>query len=77
MSGCCGHDVKFDGASPAFRRALWAVIALGLGLFAGRMMAGPPAWSPEGDRLLVPVAPVDAPEQSEIYLVKLTTPLGR
>ncbi|MDX1501458.1 MAG: hypothetical protein R3325_03770 [Thermoanaerobaculia bacterium] len=45
--------------------------------YAGRMMVGPPAWSPEGDRLLVPVAPQDAPHQAEIYLVRLTTPLGR
>ena len=26
-SGCCGHDVKFDGATPAYRRVLVAVIA--------------------------------------------------
>jgi Co/Zn/Cd efflux system component len=28
--GCCGHDVVFDGASPAYRRALTAVIAINL-----------------------------------------------
>ncbi len=28
MSGCCNHDVKFDGASAAYRRALWMVIAI-------------------------------------------------
>jgi len=26
--GCCGHDVVFDGASPAYRRVLMAVIAI-------------------------------------------------
>lgn len=29
-SGCCGHEVAFDGASPAYRRALRAVIAINL-----------------------------------------------
>lgn len=29
-SGCCGNDVVFDGASPAYRRALTAVIAINL-----------------------------------------------
>ncbi len=29
-SGCCGHDVKFDGATPAYRRVLVAVIAINL-----------------------------------------------
>ncbi len=28
--GCCGHDVVFDGASPAYRRILTAVIAINL-----------------------------------------------
>lgn len=26
--GCCGHDVKFDGASPAYRRVLALVIGI-------------------------------------------------
>lgn len=29
-SGCCGHDVKFDGASPAYKRVLVAVIAINM-----------------------------------------------
>nr|WP_315051524.1 cation transporter [uncultured Brevundimonas sp.] len=28
--GCCGNDVKFDGASPAYRRVLVAVIAINM-----------------------------------------------
>ncbi len=42
--GCCGHDVVFDGASPAYRRVLTAVIAinvLGFGVVAlGGWLAG-------------------------------------
>ena len=43
-TGCCGDGVKFDGLSAAYKRALWAVIAingtmflveLGAGIFAG------------------------------------------
>jgi Co/Zn/Cd efflux system component len=42
--GCCGHEGKFDGLSAAYKRALWAVIAIngsmflietGAGIFAG------------------------------------------
>ena len=33
-SGCCGQVVKFDGASPAYRRILVAVIAINLVGFA-------------------------------------------
>lgn len=38
--GCCGSDVKFDGASQAFRRALWAVIAINGVMFAIEVSAG-------------------------------------
>lgn len=47
MSGCCNNDVRFDGASAAYKRALWIVIAIngvmffvegGAG-FAGQSMA--------------------------------------
>lgn len=34
------HDHNFDGASPGFRRALWAVIALNGGMFLVEMSAG-------------------------------------
>jgi Co/Zn/Cd efflux system component len=43
-ASCCGSEVKFDGRSVAYRRVLWAVIAingtmflaeLGTGIFAG------------------------------------------
>lgn len=29
-AGCCGHDVKFDGSTPAYRRVLVAVIVINL-----------------------------------------------
>lgn len=42
--GCCGHDAVFDGASPAYRRALGGVIAINLVGFVvvavGGLMAG-------------------------------------
>ena len=38
-SGCCGHDVKFDGATPAYRRALVGVIAINLVSFVA-VLAG-------------------------------------
>lgn len=47
MSAGCNHDVDFDGASAAYKRALWAVIAIngvmffveGSAGFAGQSMA--------------------------------------
>ncbi|MCA0205665.1 MAG: cation transporter [Proteobacteria bacterium] len=36
----CTHDHEFDGASPAYRRALVAVIVLNAGLFGVEMTAG-------------------------------------
>ena len=30
MSGCCGQETNFDGTSPSFKRALWAVIGKAL-----------------------------------------------
>jgi len=40
MSASCGHHVSFDGTSPGYRRALWAVIALNAGMFAVEITAG-------------------------------------
>lgn len=40
MAGDCCSDVKFDGASPAYRRALWAVIAINASMFFVEMSAG-------------------------------------
>ena len=40
MSGCCGHDAKFDGVSVAYKRRLWAVIILNAGMFGVEMSAG-------------------------------------
>lgn len=40
MSGCCGHDAKFDGVSADYRRRLWAVIAINAGMFGVEMTAG-------------------------------------
>ena len=38
--GCCGSDVKFDGVSSEFKRALWAVIAINGSMFLIEMAAG-------------------------------------
>jgi len=40
MAGCCSDQPKFDGLSPGFRRALWAVIAINAVMFAVEMTAG-------------------------------------
>ena len=40
MSASCGHSTTFDGTSLAYRRALWAVIALNAGMFAVEISAG-------------------------------------
>ena len=40
MSGCCGHDAKFDGVSDDYKRRLWIVIALNAVMFAVEMGAG-------------------------------------
>lgn len=42
-AGCCQHhhdDLKFDGASRGFRRALWVVIAINAAMFLVEMTAG-------------------------------------
>ena len=40
MSGCCGHDAKFDGVSDDYKRRLWVVIALNASMFIIEMLAG-------------------------------------
>lgn len=41
MDGCsCSVSVKFDGLSSAYRRALWAVIAINAAMFLIEMSAG-------------------------------------
>jgi Co/Zn/Cd efflux system component len=42
MAGCCQHDngETFEGQSPAYRRALWAVIAINAAMFATELTAG-------------------------------------
>jgi len=41
MSACCGQqDSNFDGASPAYKRALWTVIAINGVMFFVEMGAG-------------------------------------
>ncbi len=41
MSGCgCGGDLKFDGLSAAYKRVLWAVIAINAAMFCVEMGAG-------------------------------------
>ena len=37
---CCDHEPVFSGASAAYRRALWAVIAINATMFAVEVMAG-------------------------------------
>ena len=38
--GCCGHDVKFEGLSGAYKRALWAVIAINGTMFLVELGTG-------------------------------------
>lgn len=40
MSGCCGHNAKFDGVSDDYKRRLWIVIAINAVMFAVEMSAG-------------------------------------
>ncbi len=40
MAGCCVNNVKFDGLSSAYKRALWAVIAINASMFVIEMAAG-------------------------------------
>jgi len=40
MSGCCGHETRFEGVSADYRRRLWIVIALNAGMFLVEMTAG-------------------------------------
>lgn len=41
VAGCgCGDDIKFDGLSVAYKRALWAVIAINGVMFLVEMSAG-------------------------------------
>lgn len=46
MAGhCCGSTIEFDGTSPAYRRALWAVILINAVMFVVEMSAGHAAHS--------------------------------
>lgn len=40
MSGCCGHDAKFEGVSDDYKRRLWIVIAINAAMFFVEMTAG-------------------------------------
>ncbi|MCF6445197.1 cation transporter [Nereida sp. MMG025] len=40
MTGCCGHDAKFEGVSADYKRRLWIVIALNAAMFIVEMTAG-------------------------------------
>lgn len=40
MSGCCDHQPKFDGASSAYKRVLWIVIAINATMFIVEITAG-------------------------------------
>ena len=39
-ASCCGQEHKFDGTSRAYRRVLWAVIAINAAMFGTEMAAG-------------------------------------
>jgi len=39
-TGCCDHDVKFDGLTAAYKRVLWIVIAINATMFLVEMTAG-------------------------------------
>ncbi len=40
MAECCGNEVRFDGMSKAYRRVLWAVIAINATMFVVELGAG-------------------------------------
>ena len=40
MTGCCGHNAKFEGVSNDYKRRLWIVIALNATMFLVEMTAG-------------------------------------
>ena len=40
MSGCCGHDARFEGISKDYKRRLVAVIAMNATMFVVEMSAG-------------------------------------
>jgi Co/Zn/Cd efflux system component len=40
MSGCCGHNAKFDGVSDDYKRRLWIVIAINAVMFVVEISAG-------------------------------------
>ena len=40
MAGCCGHEARFEGLSPDYKRRLWVVIVINAAMFAVEMGAG-------------------------------------
>lgn len=40
MSAGCGHNAKFDGIDPRYKRILWAVIGINAAMFVIEMTAG-------------------------------------
>ncbi|WP_067560887.1 cation transporter [Halofilum ochraceum] len=40
MAGCCNDQPAMDNTTPAYRRVLWTVIGLNLGMFVVEMFAG-------------------------------------
>src|ERR671919_3078050 len=40
MAGCCSSNARFDGASPAYLRVLWTVIAINASMFVVEMASG-------------------------------------
>jgi Tol biopolymer transport system component len=44
--------------------------------YLGVVMVGPSTWSPEGDRLLVTITPLDDPGRTDMFVVELAKPFG-
>ena len=44
--------------------------------YVGRVMVGPSAWSPRGDRILTTITPVDDAERTDLFLITLSESFG-
>ena len=44
--------------------------------YLGQVMVGPSAWSPEGDRILTTVTPIDDAEDPDLFLISLSASYG-
>ena len=44
--------------------------------YSGAVMVGPSTWSPSGDQLLITITPIDTPEHSDIFVLRLSRSFG-